>query len=85
MVYQDNIRITPRHYVIELYQLALSFLFIYMIVLINRAILKIFFFRDRVLMFRNEVHQDKITLGIIENESVSPQSTLITVHRLVRP
>ena len=37
--------------------------------------------RDRVLMFRNEVHQDRITLGIIENESVTPQSTLITVHR----
>ena len=27
------------------------------------------------------MHQEKISLGIIENDSVSPQSTLITVHR----
>lgn len=32
-------------------------------------------------MFRNEVHEDRVALGIVETDSVSPQSTLITVHR----
>ena len=39
--------------------------------------------RERVLMFRNDVNTEKAGLGILDNESHSPQSTLITVHRLV--
>jgi len=37
--------------------------------------------RERVLLFRTEVNQEKHSLGILDNDSVSPQSTLITVHR----
>ena len=37
--------------------------------------------RERVMLFRSEVNQEKQALGIVDNESVSPQSTLITVHR----
>ena len=38
--------------------------------------------RERVLLFRNQVHHEKCALGILDNDAVSPQSTLITVHRL---
>jgi len=37
--------------------------------------------RERVLLFRNEVHEEKCSLGILDNDYVSPQSSLITVHR----
>ena len=37
--------------------------------------------QDRVLLFRKKVQTEKISLGILESDSASPQSTLITVHR----
>ena len=36
---------------------------------------------ERVLLFRKKVHAEKVSLGIVESDSASPQSTLITVHR----
>jgi len=36
---------------------------------------------ERVLLFRKKVHNEKTSLGIVESDSASPQSTLITVHR----
>jgi len=37
--------------------------------------------QERVLLFRKKVHTEKTTLGILESDSASPQSTLISVHR----
>eukprot|EP00092_Neocalanus_flemingeri_P004280 GFUD01004600.1.p1 GENE.GFUD01004600.1~~GFUD01004600.1.p1 ORF type:complete len:1075 (-),score=280.83 GFUD01004600.1:210-3434(-) len=37
--------------------------------------------QERVLLFRKKVHTEKTSLGILESDSVSPQSTLISVHR----
>ena len=37
--------------------------------------------QERVLLFRKKVHTEKCNLGILESDSASPQSTLITVHR----
>lgn len=37
--------------------------------------------QERVLLFRKKVQQEKTNLGIVESDSVSPQSTLISVHR----
>ena len=51
--------------------------------LIKQKIPHIMPHRERVLMFRDDVNTEKASLGIIDNESHSPQSTLITVHRLV--
>ena len=36
---------------------------------------------ERVLLFRKKVNSEKASLGILESDSASPQSTLITVHR----
>jgi len=37
--------------------------------------------QERVLLFRKKVHSEKTSLGILESDSASPQSTLISVHR----
>jgi len=37
--------------------------------------------QERVLLFRKKVHTEKTALGILESDSASPQSTLISVHR----
>ncbi|KAK2176480.1 hypothetical protein NP493_662g01045 [Ridgeia piscesae] len=37
--------------------------------------------RDRVILFRSYVMKEKVALGLTESMSVTPQSTLITVHR----
>jgi ubiquitin-protein ligase E3 B len=37
--------------------------------------------QERVLLFRKKVHAEKTSLGILESDSASPQSTLISVHR----
>lgn len=37
--------------------------------------------RDRVILFRSYVMKEKVALGHTESMSVTPQSTLITVHR----
>lgn len=36
---------------------------------------------QRVVLFRKTVLKDKEVLGVLESTRVSPQSTLITVHR----
>jgi len=36
---------------------------------------------ERVILFRKKVHSEKVSLGIVESDSASPHSTLITVHR----
>jgi len=37
--------------------------------------------QERVVLFRKKVHAEKAALGILESDSASPQSTLISVHR----
>ena len=37
--------------------------------------------QERVILFRKRVQREKMSLGILESETASPQSTLITVHR----
>jgi len=37
--------------------------------------------QERVLLFRKKVQNEKSSLGIVESDSASPQSTLISVHR----
>jgi len=37
--------------------------------------------QERVLLFRKKVNSEKAALGILESDSASPQSTLISVHR----
>lgn len=39
---------------------------------------------ERVQLFRKYVANEKMVLGLTESACASPQSTLITVHRLVK-
>ena len=43
--------------------------------------LTLFTFSQRVILFRKNVANEKEVLGLTETASISPQSTLITVHR----
>jgi len=37
--------------------------------------------QDRVVLFRKKVQSEKSSLGLLDNDSGSPQSTLVTIHR----
>ena len=39
---------------------------------------------ERVYLFRQEVTKERLALGLTESPFTSPQSTLVTIHRLVR-